>query len=283
MVYSSFGMLALVLHFIINFHTFTQKKSAGMHRVVREYRLFLYCLTVYYISDIFWGLLYEKQAMAFTYADTVLYFASMALSVLLWCRFAVTYLDRKNGFSRFLTYAGWIILLYEAIVLVLNFFSPVLFWFDADKVYHPGDARNITLGLQVLLFLITSMYSLVVASTSQNDDKRHHRTIGLSGLVMCVFILLQATDAFVPYYAIGCLLASCLVYSFITVDERRKSQRELNAAIEREKILIANRYDYLTGLPCLAWFFEQAEAMKAAMNREGDTAVLLYIDLNGMK
>ncbi|MBR0514910.1 MAG: EAL domain-containing protein [Clostridia bacterium] len=57
----------------------------------------------------------------------------------------------------------------------------------------------------------------------------------------------------------------------------------LNNALHEESILKANRYDMLTGLPNLNYFFELAEAGKAAIVSGGDTAVMLYMDLNGMK
>ena len=54
-------------------------------------------------------------------------------------------------------------------------------------------------------------------------------------------------------------------------------------ALHEESILRESRYDYLTGLPNLAYFFELAEAGKAAMERMGENPVMLYMDLNGMK
>ena len=54
-------------------------------------------------------------------------------------------------------------------------------------------------------------------------------------------------------------------------------------ALHEESILKTNYYDELTGLPNLAYFFDIAEAWKDATIQRGETAVLLYIDLNGMK
>ena len=54
-------------------------------------------------------------------------------------------------------------------------------------------------------------------------------------------------------------------------------------ALHEESILRANRYDSLTGLPNLAYFFELAEAGRTAMQRAGENTVMLYMDLNGMK
>lgn len=72
---------------------------------------------------------------------------------------------------------------------------------------------------------------------------------------------------------------------YIEGDEAAGTQmnRELNSALHEESILRANRYDALTGLPNLAYFFEQCEAQKAKAYKQGKQGCLLYMDLNGMK
>ncbi len=59
--------------------------------------------------------------------------------------------------------------------------------------------------------------------------------------------------------------------------------RLINNALHEESILKANRYDYLTGLPSMTYFFDLAEAERKAILEEGDKPALLYINLLGMK
>ncbi|MBR5755425.1 MAG: bifunctional diguanylate cyclase/phosphodiesterase, partial [Erysipelotrichaceae bacterium] len=47
--------------------------------------------------------------------------------------------------------------------------------------------------------------------------------------------------------------------------------------------LRASNYDYLTGLPSMAYFFDLAEAARNSMVKRGEDPVLLFIDLSGMK
>ena len=62
-----------------------------------------------------------------------------------------------------------------------------------------------------------------------------------------------------------------------------RANQALVAALHEESILRESRYDLLTGLPNLAYFFELAEAGKATLNKAGKYPVMLYMDLNGMK
>ena len=59
--------------------------------------------------------------------------------------------------------------------------------------------------------------------------------------------------------------------------------RTITNALHEESILKESRYDYLTGLPNMAFFFELAEAGKSAILEKGSQPALLYIDLGGMK
>ena len=52
---------------------------------------------------------------------------------------------------------------------------------------------------------------------------------------------------------------------------------------EENTILTASRYDYLTGLPSMTWFFELAKAGGEALIKEGIQPALLFLDLCGMK
>ena len=54
-------------------------------------------------------------------------------------------------------------------------------------------------------------------------------------------------------------------------------------AIHEESILRTKRYDHLTGLPALTYFFELANTGTEAIVAAGGQAFLIYLDLNGMK
>ena len=57
----------------------------------------------------------------------------------------------------------------------------------------------------------------------------------------------------------------------------------LSNALHEQSILKANQYDYLTGLPSMTYFFELADAGKAAFREKGVRSALLYTDFSGMK
>lgn len=57
----------------------------------------------------------------------------------------------------------------------------------------------------------------------------------------------------------------------------------LSSALHEQSILQAVRYDYLTGLPSMNYFFELADAGNKEILDRGGTPVILYINFSGMK
>ena len=274
MYYASIGMLSLAVLIIINFEIlfFNQREKNRMTK--SRYRHFLYGVIIYLISDVLWGILYGQRIIVLAYADTVLYFLSMVVSVLLWTRFVVMYLKNKKVFGKFLICAGWTITTYEIIVLIINFFTPIVFGFSEDKEYLPGKSRYVTLFIQMFLFIMTSAYSFFVMYKTAGDEKKHHRTIGVSGIAMTIFIALQTLFPLLPFYAVGCLLATCMIHSFVYGDETAKYSNTRKLAYVDGLTGVKNKSAYLEKLQNLELQLEEGS------NREFAVAVF---DLNDLK
>ena len=107
MYYSSFGILAVIHHIIINHDILKNAKNEPSSGPRYRYRQFLNSILVFYIADLLWGFFEEAKIRVLVYADTVVFFATMALSILLWTRYVVAYIDKKGIKSKSLLGAGW--------------------------------------------------------------------------------------------------------------------------------------------------------------------------------
>lgn len=278
MYYSSFGLLALVIHFIINLDALKKEGSTINTPTRKRYRLFLYVLALYYVSDIAWGLLYEKQWITATYIDTIVYFVAMALSLLLWTRFVVSFIANKGRFGKFLLIGGWLIFGFQITTLILNPFFPLVFVFNEAGEYHAEKLRYASLVLQILLFVITSIYTLIISFKTKGKEHAHNRIIGLSGIIMSVFIMLQALYPLLPLYAVGCLLATCIIHTFVTRDLiiEHYQQMKLNEQLAYRDGLtgVKNKLAYLDALKNLELRFESGNCTEFGV---------VVFDLNGLK
>lgn len=225
MYYSSFGILAVIHHVIINYDILKNGRKQPSQGPHFRYRQFLNSILVFYIADLLWGFLEESKIRTLVYLDTVVFFATMALSVLLWARFVVAFLDKRGIRAKSFMAAGWGIFGFVILHLILNFFRPIIFTFTDDTEYIPESGRYFLLAAQFLLFISISVYSLFISRKSTGVDRLHYRAICLSGGVMAVFIVFQTLDAFAPFYTIGCFIANCLIHVFVEEDEKREQDR----------------------------------------------------------
>ncbi|MCR4989929.1 MAG: GGDEF domain-containing protein [Lachnospiraceae bacterium] len=278
MHYSSFGMLALVIHIIINFGDIKKLPLEERSEVHSRYRIFLIGLMVYYVADIFWGIFYELGIIPLAYIDTVFFFASMGLTVFLWMRYIVAFLDQRSLISKAFVYFGGAIFAFQILALVINFFIPIVFHFEKDKKYVPGNARYIMLGLQVVLFTATASYTLIRSFRVERKDKLHHRAVGLSGVVMTIFIILQTMDEFLPFYAVGCLIATSIIHTFVEVDEKEERDRQLGSVRRLAYI------DSLTHVKNHRAYLENKAIFEELIkdNEMGDFGIVVF-DINDLK
>ena len=236
MYYASFGILAVIHHLIINREAIKYRRQHRLQGAYYRYGQFLIAIFVFYIADFMWGFLVDSKLRLLAYADTSLFFASMAISVLLWTRFVVAFVDAHGFKANIFIAAGWLIFGFVILHLVVNIFNPIIFKFTEDVEYIPGSVRYIILVAQLILFVSISIYSFCISGKREGSLKRHYRTIGLSGGVMALFIVIQSFFPFAPFYTIGCLFANCLVHVFVEEDEKKEQERivqETNSEKER--------------------------------------------------
>ncbi len=245
MTYSIIGILAGILLVITNRDVLWLPDVSATAQIQRKYRGFLIAVLAYYITDALWGILDSLGMTSLQFADTTLYFVAMAVLVLLWTRYVVAYLESGAFFATLLWHAGWFFFVFEIVVIAVNVFHPVMFWFDESGEYHTAGLRHATLCVQILMFLLTSLYTLGVTMKAKGKVRRRNLTIGLFGIAMVVLIVFQVLYPLWPFYAMGCMVGTCLLHSFVVEDEKEEYRHELEKALRRvqtqKEELAANR------------------------------------------
>lgn len=278
MFYAIIGLLALVLHCLINIEYLMPGNASKLSSAMQRYRAFFISVIVFYVADVTWGIFTEWKLISLAYFGAILFFMAMAWSVLRWTRFVVEYLGRNDRFSTMLTYGGWAIFIFEILALFINLVKPVVFGFNDSGEYITGPLRMVTLVAQSLLFLSTSLFTLRVSNKLEGVVKIKHASIGISGLIMAAFALFQAMEPIIPFYSMGCIIAGTIVHTFVVQGEKLYHVKELGSAKQ-----IAYR-DPLTGVKNKQAFQE----MKADVDMRIDTLELkelgiIVFDVNGLK
>ena len=291
--YSLIGILALIVLFITNHEELFKRNRTEQTPVTKSYRRFLIGVTIYYMLDICWGFLNIYPLSDLLFLDTELVFVGLALCVLFWKGYVIAYLGVKSVYSRILNVMGNLFFIGTTILSVVNIFWPVMFWVDDSGSYHTLPGRFIVLSTQVLLLVLTSVYTLYYAALKKTAQrKERYLTIGLFGLLMLAFIIVQLYFPMVPLYSIGYMLGCCLLRTFVIENEKEEYRSSLETALEREKKQLRDLNtawelaytDALTGAKSKLAHAQKEDQMdrKIAQGTLKDMAVAVF-DVNGLK
>ncbi len=237
--YALIGLIALAVLVVENYGVLFRRDGRQESPQIRIYRYFLFGIMAYYITDVLWGLLDSWRLNALLYADTVVYYIAMAVGVLLWTQYVVTYLAEDDAFSRFLSSAGRIFFAVVVTITVINCFTPVLFWFDGNGTYHACPARHAQLICQILMLLLTSAYTRRAMRRTEHARRNRYRAIFMFGLVEALLLLVQLKYPFLPLYTIGYMLGSCLLHTFVVSGEMAEYRQEISEKQRQSELAAA--------------------------------------------
>ena len=239
--YSIVSGIALGIHLIINWHQLFNWRNVKTRVDALEFRRFIVCLSVYFVMDVMWGVFAALKWPRVLYADTVIFFIAMALSVLTWTRFAVTYLELDGQARGFLLWMGRGILTFFIVALVVNGFTGIFFTIDAECTYTAGPLRQLAFSLLAAFNAIASTMTLPKLLRTNGTTHRHNKTVFAFGVSMTAAILVQLSDPLLPLYSIGCLFGCCFLHVFVVEDERDEMHRQELLARNYEAQLEAER------------------------------------------
>ena len=240
MAYSSVSIIALVVLFISNYDLLFKRQSFDKIPAHKQYRLFLISVALFYISDLLWGLFETYNVHFADYAITVSFFALMSVSVFLWTLYVIGYLGEKKFFSRLFRIVGITLMAAGIIILIINFFYPIMFKFidDGDgRKYQALPFRTVYFAAQGVVFALTSIYAFIAAHINRKDSKVlvKHLAVGIFGLIMGIMIGVQIPYPGAPVYSFGYLIGILVLNTFVVTEQKKEYRIALAEGLIREK------------------------------------------------
>ena len=240
-LYSCIVGIALGVHLIINWKQLFSCRHVNSRAGVREFRHFLICLTVFFVSDILWGILAGWKCPPLLYLDTVAFFLTMALTIYAWTRFIISYMELDGRPRGRLLWTGRGLLAFFIASLLVNAFTGKFFAIDSQCVYSPGPLRQLAFTLLAMFNLYGAGVTLLKMLNSKGATRRHNKMIFALCITMATAILLQLGDPFLPLYSLGYLFGCCLLHVFVVEDERDEMHRKELLAHDYEAQLQTER------------------------------------------
>ncbi len=181
-----------------------------------------------------WGMLAGLNWIPALFVDTTIYYVAMASAIIWYYRYIVEYLEMKDWRAKFFTYFGTSFFVLEIVFLIINFFVHCFFWFDENDAYVAGPIRYTALWIQIAMFAISSIVTFIDVFKTEGAEKKRHLAIFFFSLVMLVAIIFQEKYPLLPFYALGCLIGSCVLHVYVVGDESNEYQQML--VLEKDKL-----------------------------------------------
>ena len=229
MTYTFITTLSALVLLIVNIEIF-RPQFAKKFPAGRQYQFFLLSVLVFHLADVGWGICEAAKTQTGLYAITVVFFVFQAGTVYFWARYVFKYLATKDVFHRIIFWLGVASFAFQLIVVIVNFFNPVLFSVDAKANYYTGPLRYTVFGVQMIMFFVISVYTMVIGIRSKGRKKASHLAIAVFGLLMFAAIVLQIFYPYMPYYSVGYLLGICALHTFVVTYEKDRVTYEMEAA-----------------------------------------------------
>ncbi len=291
MLYSCVAIIALFTTFAIHADIIFQPKKYLHTKAGYVYRYFLFAVSAFFVSDLLWGILDELNLLMPSEINTYFFFLIFGLSLLLWTYYVAIFLKRR-ALGNALLVCGIVLFLTIFAFLIVNFFTPIMFRFDKEGVYHPGFLRFLMFDLEGALMLFAAIASFIVALRSDEKTKHLYFVVAIFSITMAVTTIVQLFLPLYPIVSMGLLLGLCLSRSFLISGElqgyknvaaqaavaEKRHERELHDA---QRIM---NVDTLTGAYSRYAYVEMEERMDLAIAaREITEFAVVVFDLNGLK
>ena len=230
--YSVFSIAAIAIHLIFNFNLLFGLGARTAHGA--RYRGFLFGVLAYYVADASWGILAGLGWLSALYVETVFFFLSLVVFVVMWSRFVTSYLDFGKWEARTVSWCGCALLAFNVVALAANPFNGCMYHIDAQGVYRTGCLRDPAFYLQVAFTLLTAAFVLAKAVGSRGAVRRRSMMVFMFSVLIAAANVLQVVWPLTPFTSLGCLVGTCFLHVFVVQDEQAaKHAAELEDALAR--------------------------------------------------
>ena len=217
MVYSVIGIIAVIVLFTENKNIILKRTAEYEHPALNPYRIFLLSVLVYYIADILWGVLYHFKSAKLLFIDTSVTFVVMAFGVMLWAECVVAFFGDHKRLKTIVVYSGRLYAAIVTLLVVINFFTPILFTSENDGINRSYSGRYAIIIFQEAALLTLSLVLLVYYVKSRRKGLG-----SLTFFTLCIVAFLIAKMFFpqYPIYSIGYMLGLCFIHASVIESEK---------------------------------------------------------------
>ena len=231
--YTSIDVLAIISLLIVCYKfIFTNDPS----REIRAYRDYLIAAIITFVSDAGHGYLEAWGNVTIQFYNTILYYLAMTLTVALFCRYVLIFLDKDNALRKHINTVIACTCIIGVVVLIYNSYEPVIFWYDDNGHFHFGEFRLVV--LTILVFLMLALNSLYSMAKHTGERRMRSLAIATFASIMTVAAIGQYFYPTQPMNSVGLFIGTLVVHIFIHQEQIKTRERKQRAELTRLKDML---------------------------------------------
>ena len=261
------------------------------HHAEKAGRIFmpLVCLSlVFYVVDFFWGMCLVKaiRSDAVYFASSALLHVLAVVTTLSWLCYVLRYMNCPRRCRYVIQFVSAALLLSEVVLVIANFFSPVMFRIvDGEYVrckYALVTAFNIYSVFAVVL--LGTLFTMMRKGICANGYTRCNAVL-FSSLIPLLLGIMQVEYFASPFFSMGFMLSVLILYVFVVTATREKLYRSKTKFLQnmsheiRTTLNMVYGFAQLLGMPEGSWTDEEREKYNTYINDNYRMLDLLLNDL----
>ena len=281
---SVFGYMVITLIILIRERKYT-------HRTEKAGRIFmpLVCLSLaFYVVDFFWGMCLVKaiRSDAVYFVSSALLHVLAVVTTLSWLCYVLRYMNCPRRCRYVIQFVSAAQLLSEVVLVIANFFSPVMFRIvDGEYVrckYALVTAFNVYSVFAVVL--LGTLFAMMRKGICANGYTRYWAVL-FSSLIPLLLGIMQVKYFASPFFSMGFMLSELILYVFVVTAARERLYQSKTKFLQnmsheiRTSLNMVYGFAQLLGMPEGSWTDEEREKYNTYINDNYRMLDLLLNDL----
>ena len=290
-MYLAVVTLAILVHLIINYEVIFRSERYAKMYAIKQHRAFLVSVLVFYISDLAYAIAALVKVEGGVFITSSIFYIAMAVTVVLWGRYVLTYLKTSVKFAWVIIILGLALVATSIVFTIVNIFNNFMFVVQ-DEIFSAKPGVSIFLGIQTVMYIGTFLYAFIMFFKAKKENKFRKLSIAAFAFTMAATLVVQLYFPLQPVYTCGFLLSTCLLHTFVFIEEKKDLTQMIDKANEnienKEKELgsmtsLAYK-DSLTGVQSKHAYVEEEDKFDVLIREKKiDRFAVVVFDLNDLK
>lgn len=190
-------------------------------------------VTFFCLQDGLWGFIGSGAVhnnSLFFISSTVFYVAA-AISAYVWLSYILNFINMERNKAIVAKVLSVILVIFQLVLLWMNFTSKSIFDIDADGLYKINEGRDLLFYSQYATFFISGLFTTIrIRSATDTSVKRRYFAGFLFIFAPILFGIFQQIFPFAPCNTIGYMLGCCTIYAFF-ISQISRSRDESQKAV----------------------------------------------------